>query len=354
MEMKNILLIMLGGFGDTLQTIPTIIALKKAFPTARLSALVMYKTSKEVLERNAPLDEILYFDFLVQGYWKSLSFILQLRRKNYELSFLTYPANRFHHNLISFLIGASQRFGHRYEVRRWRSLRFLQTQLIPLEFTRHTVDENLLLLDALGARPSTISRKIPFCLTQYDTSFADRFLASYDISTSDVVIGIHPGSSILAGMIHKRWPKERFAQVADKLCEDRGARILLFGGADERELVVEIGTLMKNKPIRVIDTTIFQTAALIQRCAVFLCNDTGLMHIASALEVPTVVIVGPNNHYKTMPLHARCRVIKTQLDCQPCYKIGEDMWCKYRKGRYDCLTFIDVDRVSTAVKELIT
>ena len=107
--MKKILLLLLGGIGDSLLFTPTISALRKIYPEAQITALVRDKPVKAMLERNKQVNEILHYPFLQAGHIKSLLYVLKLRKEKYDLSILAYPANRMQHNIISFLIGTKKR-----------------------------------------------------------------------------------------------------------------------------------------------------------------------------------------------------------------------------------------------------
>jgi len=162
--MKKILLLALAGIGDSLLLTPTIHELKKAFPQSKITVLVMYETNREMFERNKDVDEVIYFNFLKKSYLKSLAFVLQQRLRKYDLSFLAYPANRFRHNLITFLIGARKRYGHLYPFYTLQSFSFLHTHRLSLDPYKHAKDENLQLLLHLGY-PVSLSQHLSFHIT---------------------------------------------------------------------------------------------------------------------------------------------------------------------------------------------
>ena len=340
--MKKIIILMLAGIGDSLLATPMLTSLRKMYPDAHISVLVMYDAVRDTLLRNKDIDEVIFFDFMRQGYWKSLFFALRLRKNHYDLSILAYPANRFQHNFLSFVIGARRRIAHLYDVHRLRSLSFLETERLPINAQTHTIDENLKLLTFLDHYVPTSSRKMTFSLTQEEKNFAENYLKERAITKHDFIIGIHAGSSELAGMTLKRWPAEKFAQLCDRLIEQRKAKILLFGGNNEIALKQEIADLMTHKPLFVNSITFFQSVALISRCSGFICNDTGLMHLASFFNIPTVVVTGHINPIKTQPLHHRSRILVPDFVCKP-YHIGENLTCLYQGTPNYCLNRISVD-----------
>ena len=350
--MKKILVLMLAGIGDSLLVTPFLRGLRQHFPGAQITTLVIYKQVEEMLKRNSDVDTVLHFNFLNQGYLKSLREVYRLRRERFDISFLAYPSNRFRPGLIHFLIGAKERYGHLYDIKRLRSLSFLDTKALPLDENRHTIDENLQLLTLLGLDVRSLPKNLIFPVTKQEEAFADHFLKKHQLTKKHPLIGIHAGSSELAGMMHKRWPKERFAELANRLVEKHKATILLFGGENEHGLKQELASLMDEQPVFVDDTTFFETAALIKKCDAFVTNDTGLHHLASHFNVPSVVVTGHLNPAKTKPLHAKSAVVSAPVNCHP-YRIGEDMICHYAGTSRYCLNTISVDEVYRAVEKLL-
>lgn len=339
----KILVMLLSGIGDVLQATPMLRLLRKKFPRAEITGLAQYGTAAEILKNNADLDEVIHFHFMGEGHFRSLKFVMEMRKRSFDACIMAYPANRWQYNLISFLIGARLRVGSLYDIKRLSSLSFLQSKRIPLHFQRHTIDENVKLLEALGAREESYDKSLYFPLKKKNRDFAKRFFKRQNVHGR--VIGIHPGSSELSGMINKRWAKERFVELCDKLAANRKATMLVFGGRNEELLKRYIFDKAQTKPVLVPEMGLLDIGAIIEQCELFICNDTALMHVAGAVGTKTLVIEGPTNPYKTMPLVKGSRFIAVDLDCRPCYQIGETLRCKYRNGRYDCLNMINVDKV---------
>tara|TARA_Y100000310_G_scaffold336995_1_gene422951 strand:+ start:10480 stop:11535 length:1056 start_codon:yes stop_codon:yes gene_type:complete len=350
--MKKILLLLLGGIGDSLLFTPTISALRKIYPEAKITALARDKPVKAMLERNKQVDEILHYPFLQAGYIKSLLYVLKLRKEKYDLSILAYPANRMQHNIISFLIGAKKRLGHIYEIKNLLSLNFLHTKKLKIRYHRHCIDENLTLLRLLGIDPKQCKRKLTFTLTKKEENYAQEYFKKHHIQEKDLVIGMHPGSSKLAGMMNKRWPKEKYAALADKLIKKKKAKILLFGGNDELPLRLDIQKLLEGKSTIVTTGSIFETAALLEYCDAFVSNDTALMHLASYYQVPSVILLGHLNPNKTKPQHKKVRVLMPTTNCKS-YRIGEDLTCKYKGTPNYCLNQISVEETYKSVEGLL-
>ena len=339
----KILVMLLSGIGDVLQATPMLRLLRKRFPHAEITGLVQYGTAAGILKDSPDLDEVIHFHFMKEGHFRSLKFVMGLRKRNFNACIMAYPANRWQYNLINFLIGARLRVGSLYDIKRLSSLSFLQSKRIPIHSQRHTIDENVKLLEALGVRENNYDKSLYFPLKKKNLDFAKAFFKRRGVHGK--AIGIHPGSSELSGMMNKRWAKERFVKLCNKLAANKRTTILVFGGRDEEFLKRYIFDHMQIKPVLIPEIDLRDAGAIIKKCELFICNDTALMHIAGAVGTKTLAIEGPTNPYKTVPPVKGSRFIAVDLDCRPCYQIGETLRCKYRNGRYDCLKMIHVDKV---------
>lgn len=165
------------------------------------------------------------------------------------------------------------------------------------------------------------------------------------VSTNPTLIhGI--GLNIGASWPTKRWPKEYFAELADCLV-DQGFAIAYFGGPMDVEIVDQAIELMKHKNHpQVVKLTgkvsLMELAALLKKCTVFVTNDSGPMHIATAMRVPVVSMFGASPVQGFWPYNDISVVLKTPLPCHPCYKHS----CKL--GGLECMYAITVDEVLTA------
>lgn len=347
----KILVLLLSGVGDVLQATPMLYVLRKRFPLAKITVLAQYRTAAEILRNHPAIDELIHFHFLNEGHFKSLRFAFNLRKRRFDVCILAYPANRWQYNLISFLVGARQRIAHRYDIKRLRSLSFLQSRRLRIDFYRHAIEENVKLLELLGVHDKQYYLTLYFPLTDEHHATAARFLKGHHLRKP--LVGIHAGSSVLSGMANKRWPKERFAELCDRIAKELRCTLLIFGGNDEEALKRYLYEHTRHKPVLVPEMSLQETGALLKHCRLLVCNDTALMHIAGAVGTKTLVLEGPTNQHKTVPLRNGGKFLAVDLDCRPCYQIGETLRCKYRQGRYDCLRLLTVDLVFREVREMV-
>lgn len=363
-KVNKILVISIQGTGDLLLTTPLLHRLKRIFPQAKLSILT-YKSREQILSNNPDVDEIIIFDPRYQrNIFKTLAFLFKLRQKYFDLSICAYPSG-LRSGFISYLTGANLRAGQ--DFRMFKKYPWLFNVKAEIEEIKHAVEMNLDLLRALGVDTEDIAKEPILNLSRDDREFASKFLKDNGVSSSDTVIAIHAGVSKY-NMKYKSWPKERFAKVADILIGQFQKKVLFIGGKDEVNLVNEIAGLMKNKALNVVGKyDLMQAAALIQRCNLLICNNSGPMHIAAALKIPTVSIPGPVDSRIHGPWGGNHIVLQSKLDCAPCYYpfyrdtleetklrnrwIGKKFICK--TGDYRCFTSISVEDVLEAAKTIL-
>jgi len=349
-DIRKILVLCLPGIGDTLLFTPALRVLRERFPHAQIWALVMFRGSQEVLEKNPHVDEVLLWEFLKEGAFRSFKFLLNLRRQHFDISIMAYPANRIEYSLVHLLAGARKRYGHRYHHRDLSSLNILHGRTIREDDQRHNVEENLALLQLLCIEVES-QYSLELYLSEEDRAFARSWLAQRPLEGA-LLIGFHAGTAEFKNQAKRRWAKEKFAQLGDALTEQLGAQVLIFGGPDEQELKENIRSGMSKSALVVSDTTMRQTAALIERCALFVSNDSALMHTAAAMKVPCVVIFGPTNPKWVYPFGTKYRIVRRDLPCSPCfYYSAKPLTCA--RGDFACIEGVGINQVIDAVRQLL-
>ena len=346
---SKILVLCLPGIGDALLYTPALRSLREHFPKAQIWVLVMFKGSQEVLERNPHVDRVILWEFLKEGALRSFKFLLELRHRRFDISIMSYPANRIEYSFVHLLVGAKRRYGHRYHHRDLSSLNILHGRTIWEDDERHNVEENLALLRLLGIeaqRPMSLE----LYLSEEDRAFADGWLTRRQLKRKPL-IGFHAGTAEFKNQAKRRWAKEKFASLGDALAQELGARILIFGGPEEGQLKEGIRRCMSQPGLVVMDTTMRQTAALIEKCALFVSNDSALMHTAAAMKVPCVVIFGPTNPKWVYPYGTNYRLVRRDLPCSPCfYYSARPLTCV--RGDFACVEGIEVQQVLIAAQQM--
>ncbi len=350
----KILIIALPGIGDALMFTPALIKLREIYPDAQIDALVMYKGAKDLYERLEEVSNVIYFDFLNSNPLKALFFVLSLRGK-YDVSFNIYPSNRKEYNIISFLIGASKRLAVEYLHVDKKELGFLNNLRIKEDEDSHNVEENVKLVELLSGQKIEEIPPLKFPLTDEDIAEAVKFLESAGVGYEDFVVGFHPGGSTLKNHINKRWSPLNFSSLGKKLITEKNAKVLIFGGPEETQLKSKVHAGINSDRAIIVNTpSVSSAAAVIRRCNLFISNDSGLMHIAAALQIPTVAIEGPINVKKSGPWKNKHKIASLNLDCSPCfYYSPKPLTCTRKDEKFKCLRELKPAQVFKTVLDFL-
>ncbi|MBI9072043.1 MAG: glycosyltransferase family 9 protein [Melioribacteraceae bacterium] len=348
------LIIALSGIGDALMYTPVITQLKKENPNIEIDALVMFKGVKDMYSRMNEIDNVHYFDFMNSSASKVLKTVLSFRKK-YDHSVSIYPSNRKEYNLIQFLIGAKKRAGVKYLRKGKENLYWLNNIVITEDDSLHNVETNIKLTEKLFDIKFTDSPELNFPLVNEDLEFADNYFLKNSISETDLVIGFHAGCATLKNHIKRRWAPEKFAQLGKKLIFEKNAKILIFGGPEEEELKTNIINQIDSKhSFSVNSDNLTQSAAVMKRCNIFVSNDSGLMHIASALQLKVAALIGPTNPNYIHPWKTEHRIVSNNLECAPCfYYSPKHLSCSRNDTQFKCIKELEVQKAFKAVIELM-
>ncbi|MDC4223303.1 MAG: glycosyltransferase family 9 protein [Candidatus Manganitrophus sp.] len=178
-------------------------------------------------------------------------------------------------------------------------------------------------------------------ISEKEKQSASDLLLAEGIARWEQVIGINPGAAYGSS---KRWDPARFAAVADRLAVRYSARVVIFGGPAEIAISEEVRRNMKHPAVVMAGkTTVRMMMALISRCRLFITNDSGPMHIASALGVSVVAVFGPTNPDATSPAGTDDLIVRNKVDCAP---------CTHRECPIDhrCMTGVSVEAVVEAAE----
>ncbi len=325
---KKILVIKTSALGDLIRSFPALVAVAKYFPTAK----IYFMTSEQYVELMEPcpyVTEIIPYKKRknsedLKGFIK---FAFDIRSYGFDLVLNLQNTNRF--DIISKISGA-----------RYRS------KIITLERPMNGVEGVFEILKTVGIIPKRRYNEI--WLSESDRAFASDFLARHGYLNGDKIVGLNPAG----GWRSKQWPVEHYADLAQKLAGAVGARFIVFGSAEERNRAEEIQRIAGEECSFAIasgETTIRQAIALIERCSAFVSNDSGLMHAAALLEVPTAGLFGPTNPAYHAPAGVGNLTFYRGVDCSPC-SCPE---CELDVEKYFCLGAILPKEVFKGVRQII-
>jgi heptosyltransferase-2 len=297
--------------GDAVLMSPALSVLRAGFPQAHI-ALLVKPVVGELFQGHPAVDEIIVYRKPgihggVGGKW---SLARALRKRRFDLAVLFQ--NAFEAALIAALAGIPNRYGYATDGRR-----FLLTHCvsqIPGLRQKHQVEYYLELLRPLGLPVAPCAPSLR--TTSEENMAAMEQLRGYGIPVGRPIIGLNPGSSYGTA---KRWPADRYADVADRLAAEHGAHILIFGGPGEEALGASISSLMSaSNTVLSGRTTVRQLMALLRQCRLLITNDAGPMHIAKAFGVPVVAIFGPTDPAATAPFGIGHEIVRRPVECSPC------------------------------------
>lgn len=350
----KILILALAGIGDALMFTPALKLLRKEMPEAQMDILVMLKGAKDIYEANPDINDTIHFDFVKQGYFRSLKFLSSIRKK-YDVTISVYPTNRKEYNLVHFFIGAPKRLAVNYLRMNFINFGWLNNTTIMEDDSLHNVQENIKLVEKLLNKKFDKEPPLQLYLKNEDILYVNNFLLEKNIREKDLVVGFHPGCATLKNHIKRRWEPEKFAELGRTIIQNRSAKIFLFGGPDEENLKEQIYKQINSDNAFIIRTPdLLKSAAIMKRCNVFVTNDSSLMHIASALELKVVAIIGPTNTNYIHPWKTDHKIVSLNLECAPCfYYSPKPLTCTRTDLKFKCVKEIGVDHVYNAIKPLI-
>jgi len=350
----KILVIALSGIGDALMFTPALKLLRESIPDAEIDALVMYGGAKEIYQSNTNLNKVIHFNFLDEGFYDSLKFLFQIRKK-YDISINVYPSNRKEYNLISYFIGTKKRVSAVYLRKDKSNLGFLNNIRVPENDSVHNVVTNIKLCEALVGKKFNEEPSLEYPVSEEENKSAEELLSEWEINENEIVIGMHPGCATLKNHIKRRWEPEKFAELSEKLIASHSARILIFGGPDENELKQKVRTLIKSDKVNIVDTeSLTKSTAIMKRCNLFITNDSSQMHIAASLGLKVVAIMGPTNQNYIHPWKTEHQIVWLNLDCSPCFFYSPRPLICYRDDvKFKCIKELTVDMVYDAAQKFI-
>jgi heptosyltransferase-2 len=309
--------------GDAVLCLSSIAYIKEKMPQAQITVLAK-DWVKDIFANHPAIDGIISINK------SKIRLIKDVRRSNFDIGILF--TNSFSSAFLFFLAGMKRRIGYKTDLRS-----VLLTDGIPLPKNLdklHQRDYYLEIVKKL-VPGNEIPKNPVLYISNEEIGKADIILKDLSVSENTKIVGMFPGASYGPA---KMWHIEKFKSLAEKITKNDNAKILIFGGNKEKEL----GKVIKGEGKNIINlcgkTTVRELMALIKRCDVFITNDTGPMHMASALNIPVIAIFGPTNPGRTSPLGASV-IIKKEVSCSPC----KHRICPFKN--HECMEKISVEEI---------
>jgi heptosyltransferase-2 len=304
-SVRSLVVLELWNIGDVILAMPFLAQLRGLFPRAKIT-LVSRPFASELLAGTGLVDEFVATDFA----WVPAAHLglpgkaidlwrlsRKLRRRNFDLAF----SARLHvgEHFVLAVTGAKRRVGFALGKRDAA----LTDPVATGGGRQQRVDDWMRLLEPFGG---AVTVQVPrLYVNDSERQWANGYLTSRGVAKEDIVVGIHPG----AGLVEKRWPLDRFREVAEATAARPGVRVLVFAEPSGygAELFTVPGIVKAQVGLR-------ELIALIERCSLLICNDSGPMHIAGALGVPTVAMFGAEIEQWFAPLGEGHEMLRPDRD----------------------------------------
>ena len=311
MSREAILVFAPSWIGDAVMSLGAVRVLRRERPEACIVALAQPSLG-ELYEGVDEVDATLLYD--PRGSDRGLSGLRAAARRIRSEGFdacLLLP-NAFRAAAFARLAGIPERWGYVTESRG-----FLLTRKVPpapRPFGRHQAYYYLELMSGLGFRSST--PEVSLKASESDRNRARALLEEEGWDGKTVLVGVHPGATNSRAKI---WSASRFGEVMEKLAASMGARVVILGGPSESALAREVEAVLDAPSLMLQGkTSLGELIGVLAELSLFLSNDSGPMHLAAALGVPTLAIFGPTDPGETGPLGPRAKFVREPVECSPC------------------------------------
>ena len=338
-KVRKLLIRGTNWIGDAVMTLPAMASIRETFPAARIAVLA--KPWVADLYRLCPhVDEIVLLESPGRhdGIMGKFRLATDLKDKAFDAAILLQ--NAIEAAIITCMARIPIRAGYNSDARGWLLTHAVKRTQAVREI--HQTHYYLEMVKALGCRDTGIQVRLE--PTAEDRARAEVILTSFQAQDTPL-IGIAPGATYGAA---KKWFPERFSAIADRLAEEWNAKILLFGSQADEESTQGVVQHARHPFIDLAGKTNLRDAmAVMARCDLFISNDSGLMHVAAALGIPTVAIFGSTNPVTTGPVGSKTFIVRKEVPCSPCLKTT----CP---TDFRCMDMISVEDVYQAAKQLTT
>jgi len=344
----RILIIRLSAIGDVVRTLPALTSLRRQYPGAHIAWAVEDKSSS-ILEGHPDLDELLVFERtrivrlmknpfrFAEGVSLFVRFFSRIRGGGYDLVF------DFHGILKSGLIALLSRSQHRvgFEKAFVKEFNYLFTnrKISPSDPRLPRVARNLELIRPFVSEENIVDKPI-IGLTDAHREKARAFIED-KFGDHHPLVAVHPGTS----RDIKKWSTRSFAMVCDMVSEALGARVLITWGPGELKEAEEIRSFSQTRPeVNMQTDSLFELAAVLEKCDLMVTVDSGPMHIGSAVGTPVVAIFGPTDIQVNAPHWQPREIVSGNMECSPC-----DENCDLAK----CMDAVTPEEVLAAARNLL-
>jgi ADP-heptose:LPS heptosyltransferase len=344
-----VLIIRNQGLGDLILITPAIRAIRALHPAAHL-AIVVGDWSRAALEGNPNLDEIIsYPDTWIQdkqlfGY---IRLIKRLRKGHFGIAYIFHSHPLIH--LMGRLAGIPRRYGF-FDPQLSKKGGSLTARTEWQPNTDRYIADNYLDIPRLAGFQGEDLR-LDFFPSEQETQQTSELLSKYRLTPAHYIV-IAPGGGVnpRQNVFEKRWGTDKYTDLCKLLAGNPGFPLLLVGSSQEHDLGMEITSRLGDGIIDFIGRIPFRlTAGLIRNAAMLISNDSSVMHLAVAFDIPSLAVFGPSNPRSLLPVSKLNQWISSGVDCSPCYCNSIFQGCDHLR----CMRELSPDTVHARVLQML-
>lgn len=331
-QIERILIIRLAPLGETVLTTPVIRALRQYFRDAYIAYMVA-PMREDLVSANPHLNEVLTYQASVP------KLLYQIAQRKFQMAVVLQPTFRL--VLHTFLARIPIRVG--FETN--SGGKKLLSLAVPNNTIQHETQRYLDVVRGLGIAVTDDEPEV--FVDDGGMAWVNNFLDNQKLNDSNVIIGLNPG----AATAYRRWGASNFAVLGDRLHETYGAHVVITTGPREGELAHQVAQQMSHSPVIVNQATPMQLAALLQRCNLYISNDTGPMHLSTAVKTPTVALFGASNLIQWSPPWDK-HVVVARESCRFMKTLSSKEWDAHPDRARENFEAITAETVMAIVEEL--
>lgn len=346
-EPARILVIRLSALGDVANTLPAVAALRRALPGARIGWLTQAPSNELISCANVADEIILYPRERLGRLWRrpwrwpralieTLGFARELRARGFTCS-LDFQGN-LKGGLLALASGARDRIGFARGHCREGDWLFNNILAMPSSRRMLRADKHLCLAQALA--PDLEPTPVELCGSEEEAKQVEAFVADLERP----LFALQPGTSEFGRF--KRWPVERFGELARRLTDLHRATCIVTWGPGERDLAEQVCERSQGSARPAPELSIGGLVELLRRVDLFVAGDTGPVHIAALLDRPLVAILGPKDPAVYAPCSDSALVVRKDIECSPCTRRTCD--------HVSCIMEIAVEEVIEGVERVLS
>lgn len=343
MKKQKILIVRMDRLGDLLLSTPAIRAVRKAMPQAHIAIMVRPYTY-DIIKHNPDIDEIIVYDRegKHKGALGNVKFVFRLFMKRFDSAIILHSSNRS--VMLPFFAGIKRRIGYDRRAKHFLTHAIKSDKHLG---KKHEIDYTLDVVREFGVDTAGADRRPVMEIGADDAAKVDALLKRKGVKEGDRLVLINPGASCPSRI----WRKDRYREVINHLLHSGGCRVVLIGGEDGVDLA---GEVLNGIEMRVLNftglLTVAELGALMKRSSLLISNDTGPVHIASAVGTPVIAIFGRKDPGLSPvvwgPIGESNIVLHKDSGCVTCLAHN----CK---NRFKCLDVVTVSDVIGAAEKIL-